>query len=328
MKPMISIIVPVFNGAQSIHQCLLSILSQTYKDIEVIVVNDGSTDQTQTCVEALARHDQRIKLISQSNQGVAMARNQGLEAACGTYISFVDADDKIEPNFIEVLLQLAQNHDADIVECSVVLDTETHQNLRIESLPHQVLSMNDGLVKHFLSQTYVKNYVANKLFKTTLLQTCRFPKLAFGEDFVFLLNVFSKAKQYVSTSLPLYHYVIHASSATQSSFNLKQLDSIKAGEYALQERLVPLEFNSLISKYICEKIFFLYPKTTRFPNTFQRKEIQHFLRQQFKVHYPLITKDDYHWTRSEYRQKHYFLFNVHPMLVYGLIAINTRLKGK
>lgn len=112
---MISIIVPVYNSEKYIDRCLDSILNQTYKDLEIVLVNDGSNDQSLKILENYALRDTRIKVVNQENKGVAAARNTGLDNATGDYILYVDSDDWIENNMVERMVELSAN--ADIVFC-------------------------------------------------------------------------------------------------------------------------------------------------------------------------------------------------------------------
>ena len=116
--PLISVIVPVYNGEQYITECIESILSQTYHNIEVIIIDDGSTDDTVRITRQYAAGDKRIKLISQSNRGPSCARNLGLENARGSYITFVDADDVVSTDYLEVLYILLCETGADITACT------------------------------------------------------------------------------------------------------------------------------------------------------------------------------------------------------------------
>ena len=116
-KGLISVIVPVYNTADYLHICLNSILSNTYKNLEVICVNDGSKDNSSQILHELAEKDSRVKIIEQENQGVSVARNNALDAANGEYISFVDSDDWLHPQYYEILLYLLEEKKSDIAVC-------------------------------------------------------------------------------------------------------------------------------------------------------------------------------------------------------------------
>ena len=119
---MISIIVPVYNAEKYLNRCISSLLNQTYYNLEIILVNDGSTDNSKKICENAAKNDSRIKLINSVNEGVSLARNKGLKEANGDYISFVDSDDYVEPDYVEKMLLTLKSKKVDIVYCSAVVE--------------------------------------------------------------------------------------------------------------------------------------------------------------------------------------------------------------
>ena len=123
---MISVIVPVYNVEEYLEECLESIRKQTYKDIEVILVNDGSTDGSREICERFCQVDSRFRLINQENQGQSVARNRGFKESVGQYIMFVDSDDAVKENIVEVLLSYMKA-DVDLVECNLVYNQEKLQ---------------------------------------------------------------------------------------------------------------------------------------------------------------------------------------------------------
>lgn len=119
---MISIIVPVYNAEKYLNRCISSLLNQTYYNLEIILVNDGSTDNSKKICKNAAKNDSRIKLINSVNEGVSLARNKGLKEANGDYISFVDSDDYVEPDYVEKMLLTLKSKKVDIVYCSAVVE--------------------------------------------------------------------------------------------------------------------------------------------------------------------------------------------------------------
>ena len=119
MENLISVIVPAYNVAQWISKCLESIMNQTYKKLEIIVIDDGSTDETPQILDRYANIDSRIKVVHQKNSGLVKVRNKGIELASGEYVAFVDGDDTIIPEMYERLLKNALKYDADISHCGV-----------------------------------------------------------------------------------------------------------------------------------------------------------------------------------------------------------------
>ena len=117
MKPAISVIVPFYNIEQYVSYCLDSILAQTFRDFELICINDGSKDGTRELLDAYAEKDSRVKVIHQENQGVSAARNNGLQLAAGKYIAFIDGDDAVTPEYLEILYSEAEKSGADFAFC-------------------------------------------------------------------------------------------------------------------------------------------------------------------------------------------------------------------
>ena len=186
MRDLISVIIPVYNADQYLRRCLDSILSQSYTTLEVILIDDGSQDNSPALCDALAQHDARIRVIHQENQGVSAARNTGIAHATGEYIAFVDADDYVANDFFEHLLQAATQQQADIVCCNLteLLNGEVVQLL---SLP---LVRSSRLVTDLPSvyaditgnQEAYWSCATCKLIRATIAKKHQFPPLKYGEQ--------------------------------------------------------------------------------------------------------------------------------------------------
>ena len=184
---MISIIVPVYNSEKYIDRCLDSILNQTYKDLEIVLVNDGSNDQSLKILENYALRDTRIKVVNQENKGVAAARNTGLDNATGDYILYVDSDDWIENNMVERMVELSTN--ADIVFCGNDNAVSPESVKKITGITKEIWN-KDKLIYEFLRHKIMSGMLWNKLIKRSLTDGCRFnPKTGYGEDAEFLWQV-------------------------------------------------------------------------------------------------------------------------------------------
>lgn len=165
---LISVIVPIFNTEVYLHRVVESIIAQTYRNLEIILVNDGSTDASgQTC-DGLAQKDARIKVIHQKNAGVSAARNAGLEAASGEWVGFVDSDDWVEPDMYAKLVRVAIDNEKPIAVCGYTkhhLDGQVERRT-LESLPGRITS--NEAIGHILSGRYYEGFMVNKLFKRRL----------------------------------------------------------------------------------------------------------------------------------------------------------------
>lgn len=232
-SPKISVIVPVYNVAKYLERCVDSILTQTFRDYEVLLIDDGSTDQSGELCDKYAKENACIRVIHKENGGLSDARNVGMDNARGEFISFVDSDDYIACNMLECLYFLAQENKADVVVCGTRDCYET--GTRITS--NQEIFMNfEG--KEALRQAFVGKYfgmsVCNKLFHSELCQAYRFPKGKTSEDVFFTPYVIMGAKRVSFTSEPLYNYWHRKDSITTASFSEKNLDVIHGYEKALK----------------------------------------------------------------------------------------------
>jgi Glycosyltransferases involved in cell wall biogenesis len=175
----ISIIIPIYNVEKYLIRCLDSILRQTYRNIQVILVNDGSTDHSPKIVEEYALKDKRVKFIHQVNGGLSDARNTGYQFVTGDYLMFVDSDDLVATNFCEKMLQKAHEFDADIVECDFIRFKNEDEllNLHFDSTAEL---MDSEIAIERLMKNELKQVVWNKLYRTSVVN-----------------NLFSKEEEYM-----------------------------------------------------------------------------------------------------------------------------------
>ena len=166
--PLISIIVPVYNVEAYLHQCLQSILDQTYTNLEIIVVDDGSTDHSPAICDHFAALDARVKVIHKKNGGQSAARNIGLDTASGEYIGFVDSDDWIDNDMYETLYNLISQYGADISACTHYLEYEDGRPTVYRS-KEEIMTFNHAdVMKTLFEDKIIKNYVVEKLYKRDL----------------------------------------------------------------------------------------------------------------------------------------------------------------
>jgi glycosyltransferase involved in cell wall biosynthesis len=226
--PKASIIVPVHNAGPYLPACLDSILGQTLREIEVILVDDGSTDDSAAICDRYAGMDPRIRVIHQANGGVGNARNAGLEIANGEFIGFVDGDDLIDPDMVELLYRNAQEHQADISICGFY-DVRPNQPPRaVEGTGDKKVFSRDEAIRSFYSSNYLFPIVCNKLFRHTTVGTTRFEPFTINEDGLFSYCVYLQSKAVVLEDVPKYHYIKRQASATQTPFSARRFDFIKA----------------------------------------------------------------------------------------------------
>ena len=219
----VSIVVPVYNCERYLHACIRSILEQSYSNIEVILVDDGATDNSGAiCDEYVS--DSRVKVFHQENAGVSKTRNFGIGQATGEYIMFVDSDDTIDSDMVEVLVRALEEKDADAAFCGIVHEYEDYKRNFPETRV-QCQTDGNGAVKEVL-----KNYIATagpvcKLFRKTYVTESMFPEdLSIGEDAFAVIQVLQKMKCVVFDTLPLYHYNHREESLMTTSFSERDMD--------------------------------------------------------------------------------------------------------
>lgn len=203
-QPTISVIVPIYNVEEYLQACLDSILAQIYENLQIILVDDGSTDGCAAICDAYGAKDSRICVIHQRNGGVSAARNAGLAAAQGEWIGWVDADDRIDPDMFAYLLEGAMGEQADICICSRY--EELRQRTAYFGPSERILLDRRAAMKALLEEWYMDSALYDKLWKRELFQDIRFPVGQTYEDLATVYRLFSKAARIVCLPEPKYHY--------------------------------------------------------------------------------------------------------------------------
>lgn len=229
-EPKISIIIPVYNVERYLEQCVRSVMCQTYKELEIILVNDGSPDNSLSICHALQREDSRILIISQENRGLPSARNAGLDAATGSYIMFADSDDFVHPDMCRVALETAQATDSDIVEFGYFRTDMSGKPIDKNELEPSVLLGSEECVRTQLSPKHT-NCVWNKIYHSSLFSDLRFPPLCISEDSVMNVLLSAICNKHTVIADCLYYYRFNPDSITHSAYSIgKGKDCIKAGQ--------------------------------------------------------------------------------------------------
>lgn len=227
--PAVSLLIAVYNTETYLERCLDSLLNQSLANIEIIAVNDGSTDQSPDILETYQKRDERIRVIHQQNRGLGAVRNKGIEAARGEFIAFIDADDWVEPDYCLHMYEKAKAHQADLVICEYAAEFADTGKTAVSTIASAYEGRPKQLYLKDLFEGRVSGFSWNKLYKRTMIEQhrLRFPlrdELEHVEDQYFSLraHVFAGAVSYVDQ--PLYHYRIHLTSIVQS-YQKKLFDS-------------------------------------------------------------------------------------------------------
>ena len=256
MSALISIIIPVYNSEKYLEACLESVLAQTYKNLEVIIVNDGSTDRSLEICNRFALEDKRITIINKKNSGVSAARNDALAIAQGKFLSFCDSDDMMHASFIESMLALIEKHNADFACCSY--SRSTIKDLNIDKHQEQVLSEKNEMMEAIIDNKDYGGYLWNKLFKK-----CLFDKLMFDEhiriceDELICVQFAALSNKMVLSNDCLYYYRDNTSGALHQKFNENVLTYVIAKDKII-EVLEKNNYDIHMLERQYEKVAYLY----------------------------------------------------------------------
>ena len=258
---MISIIVPVYNSKQYLPRCLESLIKQIYSDIEIIIVNDGSTDGSDIICHQYSLKDQRIRVFHKKNGGQATARNLGLKHANGEYIGFVDSDDWIEPSMYYDLINAIGDHD--IAMCGRYNVDESNNKTELFCFSKLKIFNRKESIQNFLLSKYIDGAPCDKLFKKSVLENVLFPSGYICEDLTFVYNALLNSKSIIHIGKPLYNYFQRSGSTSHCAFSKKTYGLIIYPNTIFDDvvkRYPDLTIEATIykvsRKYYFEKIFF------------------------------------------------------------------------
>lgn len=223
MGELISVIIPCYNVEKYLDRCMQSVLNQTYRDLEIILVDDGSTDGTGKMCDRYALTDARVKVIHKKNDGAASARNFALKEMTGEYVGFVDSDDWIEPDFYSYLYNLIVRYRADIAQCAYVLTDGSKKPVRVgEEI--QVIDQNQLMDIFFRTKGEISGYgLWNRLYKQEILKGIVFPNGYINEDLYYLYFCFLNTGLAVVSNQRKYHYFINENGITRGALKKQDL---------------------------------------------------------------------------------------------------------
>lgn len=228
----ISVIIPVYNVEQYLRECLDSIINQTYKHLEIILINDGSTDRSPQICDEYSNKDNRIKVIHQQNSGAAEARNNGMKISSGNYMAFVDSDDVISNKMFEVLIQKAIDFNADIVECDIsefLCSKEIINSIDLNKSKNQLTvsySTEEGL--EAMMNGILRQVIWNKLYIKRVINNIKFEKGRLIDDEFWTYKVIGKATKIIKIPQVLYYYRQQQGSIIRSVYSIRRLDGLDA----------------------------------------------------------------------------------------------------
>ena len=228
MDSLISIIVPIYKVEKYLDKCVDSIVNQTYQNLEIILVDDGSPDNCPRMCDDWTKKDSRIKVVHKPNGGLSDARNAGMKIATGEYVAFIDSDDYIAYEFIEKLYSVMINEQSDIVECDVVRFNEGETPVcATEKIVTESFETEKSL-SLLMAEKGFHQHVWNKLYKSDIALLVSFEKGKLNEDEFWTYQIFGKAEKVTKVNLPMYFYLQRGSSIMGTSYNIRRLDALEA----------------------------------------------------------------------------------------------------
>lgn len=251
MNPKISVIVPIYNAEKYMERCIESIRNQTLKDIEIILIDDGSSDRSREIIDRYAKDDDRIRVIYQENSGPSVARNKGINIARGKYIGFVDSDDYIEESMYEILYNLVNKENVQVAMCSykeVSVYNKTEKIIRPNLQDLKVYNKSE--IKNNIISTFAgnENYgfysLWNKIYQRDWLLNLNIKmdeNRDHGEDWWFNICLFSEMESYIFINKTLYNYININNNSLMSKYRHNQFDLFLDGRKKIKS-IVPKEF--------------------------------------------------------------------------------------
>lgn len=282
--PLISIVVPVYNVEKYLEKCVNSILSQTFNDFELILVDDGSPDNCGKICDSFAQKDSRVVVVHKENNGLSAARNSGIEIAKGKYIGFIDSDDYIAEDMYEILYNNIQKESADISMCALY-DCYAGKDIELNPKPEYLVVDSKEAIKIVFEAKITSVTAVNKLYKIELFNDIKYPVGKSSEDAFVIVDLLHASKKIVITTEEKYFYIHRENSITSSTYKKNDLLAIEAYENNYKKIM---EFYPNLEKVarmrVCWANFYVLDKimlTKDFTEKTIEKKIIHLLRSQF-----------------------------------------------
>jgi glycosyltransferase involved in cell wall biosynthesis len=318
----VSIIVPVYNTENYLERCLNSIINQSYHNIEIILINDGSTDKSKNICNEYASKDNRIKVIHQTNKGVSYARNAGLDSATGNYVMFIDSDDELCPNAINNLLAPMLENSVDIVTGGVglVYDSDRVESIYNRGVPNKVFDNTQGIENILLRNTAVFSFA--RLYNKNVFKGTRYnSNITINEDRLFVFEAFSRASSSLNVDNLVYYYHQIGTSTTHSGFTLKYFDIILVNDIIFKK--VCVDYPSLVELAETDRLYslmWLFKTMTLSVQARSKYEVEYN-----KLRDRIISNDLIQFRKS--RDKlNWLILKYVPIVYIILILFMTRLK--
>lgn len=293
-QKLISLIIPFYNVEAYIENCLRSVLNQTYSNLEIILVDDGSKDESRSIADRVSENDFRVKIITRLNGGLSAARNTGLEAATGDFIFYLDSDDYLKADCIAKLYDALKTNNADIAQANFYYDYKDHLLYDYSLAKEDLIFDNEQAMWELLKQDRIKNFAWGKLIKSSLAKSHSFEEGKYFEDVFWKYKIIHNCHKYIIVGEPLIYYVQREASIS-GNFSLRNLDQLEGDA----ERLVfiknhyPNNFYNLALSKFQEKLLSFYRLSISLQKAHQATLKQEIIKYQdlynFRQEEPTIT---------------------------------------
>ena len=258
-EELISVIVPIYNSEKYLEECLDSIIRQTYKNLEILLIDDGSPDNSIDICKRYEKLDSRIKTISQENQGLSSARNTGIDNAHGEYYVFIDADDEMMDTMVEELYNNLIKYDADISICDFFVNRFMEEDNVFEQVEEEEVRVFEGHGKNSkIFDDYLFQVQWDKLFRKKVFRKLRYPLGRIHEDEYVIHKQIYEANRIVTTNRKLYSYRKHPDSIIASADTKRKYDALIAFFSRVDYFLIRGKLRYAINSYIQTKVFYYY----------------------------------------------------------------------
>ena len=287
---LISVIIPVYNVKDYVKESIESVINQTYKNLEIIIIDDGSNDDSEKICDEYAKKDKRIKLIHQKNQGLSAARNKGLDIANGKYISFLDSDDMYYPEMLEKTYNAMINNDVDCVICDYVKGKNKEKTKRLKGRLNikedKIIDNKKAL--NYLIHKKINTSVWNKLYKKELFDNVRFPKGHVHEDIILTMKILKNSNKTYLLNKKLVFYRMNSSSITHTYSKKNIVDlyiSHKEYEKEIKENISNL-FMERDYYNVCKENLYIYICIyikNEISNSSEKNEVRKLLKEYISI---------------------------------------------
>lgn len=303
MSSTVSVVIPVYNVEKYLPECLDSVINQTYTNLQIILVDDGSTDSSGEICDKYAEIDSRITVIHQDNQGAGAAKNAGLKLINGDYLSIIDSDDYLEQNYYKIMVSAMQNYKVDVVQClfkNVFLDATYERKYNFQSSKDRVIERNKFLFELLYDWKY--SVFWNKLFKTSLLtNSICFPVGRKIDDEFFTYKLMCNAEKIININTHLYNYRMRKSSVMNVNNN-DELITDRIDCFIERLEYIKNIYPSLLKDYyyqFSDFLLYTYNSTTS-------TKLKKILKEYMKT-YPLKNENLFQRFARKYRTRNLFI---------------------